>query len=87
LSLHFIHFIIAFNAQTKIQNDAMVYLCHSEVLLIFFKRDQSHVMINGDAHIFKGDNSSLYSSLQYEYYNTPGVTVHLTTSRHLSMGQ
>jgi hypothetical protein len=43
-------------------------LCHSEVLLIFFKRDQSLVMINGDAHIFKGDNSSLYSSLQYEYY-------------------
>ena len=36
----------------------MVYLCRSEVLLIF-KHDQSHVMINGDAHIFKGDNSSL----------------------------
>jgi hypothetical protein len=37
----------------------------------FLKRDQSHVMINGDAHIFKGDNSSLYSSLQYEYYKYP----------------
>jgi hypothetical protein len=35
----------------------MVYLCRSEVLLIF-KHDQTHVMINGDAHIFKGDNSS-----------------------------
>jgi hypothetical protein len=57
LSLHFIHIIIAFNARTKIQNDAMVYLCRSEVLLIF-KHDQTHVMINGDAHIFKGDNSS-----------------------------
>jgi hypothetical protein len=36
----------------------MVYLCRSDVLLIF-KHDQSHVMINGDAHIFKGDSSSL----------------------------
>jgi hypothetical protein len=45
----------------------MVYLCHSEVLLIF-KHDQTHVMINGDAHIFKGDNSSFYSPLQFEYY-------------------
>jgi hypothetical protein len=42
----------------KSQNDAMVYLCRSDVLLIF-KHDQSHVMINGDAHIFKGDSSSL----------------------------
>jgi hypothetical protein len=25
-------------------------------------------MINGDAHIFKRDNSSFYSPLQYEYY-------------------
>ena len=41
--------IIAFNAQTKIQNDAMVYLCRSEVLLIF-KHDQSHVMINRDTY-------------------------------------
>jgi hypothetical protein len=45
----------------------MVYLCRSEVLLIF-KHDQSHVMINGDAHIFKGDNSSFYPPLQFEYY-------------------
>jgi hypothetical protein len=35
----------------------MVYLCRSKVLLIF-KHDQTHVMINEDAHIFKGDNSS-----------------------------
>jgi hypothetical protein len=42
-------------------------LCRSEVLLIF-KHDRSHVMINGDAHIFKGDNSSFYSPLQFEYY-------------------
>jgi hypothetical protein len=37
-------------------------------LLIFFRHGQSHVMINGDAHTFKGDNSSFYSPLQYEYY-------------------
>jgi hypothetical protein len=48
----------------------MVYLCRSEVLLIF-KHDQSHVMINGDAHIFKGDNSSFYSPIQFEYYSDP----------------
>jgi hypothetical protein len=53
----------------KFQNDAMVYLCRSEVFFIF-KHDQSHVMINGDAHTFKGDNSSFYSPLQYEYYNS-----------------
>ena len=29
----------------------MVYLCLSEVLLIF-KHDQSHVMINGDTHTY-----------------------------------
>jgi hypothetical protein len=46
----------------------MVYLCRCEVLLIF-KHDQSHVMINGDAHIFKGDNSSFYPPLQFEHYN------------------
>jgi hypothetical protein len=28
------------------------------------------VMINGDAHTFKGDNSSFYSPLQYEYYKS-----------------
>jgi hypothetical protein len=55
------------NAQIKIQYDAKVYLCRSEVLLIF-KHDRSHVMINGDAPIFKGDNSSFYSPLQFEYY-------------------
>jgi hypothetical protein len=27
-------------------------------------------MINGDAHIFKGDNSSFYSPLQFEYYKS-----------------
>jgi hypothetical protein len=41
----FIHFIIiGLNAQTKLQYDAMVYLCLSNVLLIF-EHDQSHVMI------------------------------------------
>jgi hypothetical protein len=53
----------------KFQNDAMVYLCRSEVLLIF-KHDPSHVMTNGDAHTFKGDNSSFYSPLQFEYYKS-----------------
>jgi hypothetical protein len=47
----------------------MVYLCRSEVLLIF-KHDQSHVIINGDAHIFKGDNSSFYPPLQFENYKS-----------------
>jgi hypothetical protein len=47
----------------------MVYLCRSEVLLIF-KHDRSHVMINGDAHILKGDNSSFYCPLQFEYYKS-----------------
>jgi hypothetical protein len=63
----FIRSIMVLNAQTKIQYDAKVYLCRSEVLLIF-KHDRSHVMINGDAHIFKGENSSFYSPLQFEYY-------------------
>jgi hypothetical protein len=35
LLFYFIHIVIALNAQTKIQYDAMVYLCLSEVLLIF----------------------------------------------------
>jgi hypothetical protein len=61
------------NAQTKIQYDAKVYLCRIEVLLIF-KHDRSHVMINGDAHIFKGDNTSFYSPLQFEYYNILNFT-------------
>jgi hypothetical protein len=33
--IFFIHIIIVLNAQTKIQYDAMVYLCLSKVLLIF----------------------------------------------------
>jgi hypothetical protein len=43
----------------------MIYLFLSKDLLIF-KHGQSHVMINEDAHIFKGDNSSFYSPLQFE---------------------
>ena len=39
------------NAQTKIQYDAKVYLCRSEVLLIF-NHDQAHVMIDRDAHTY-----------------------------------
>jgi hypothetical protein len=48
-------------------------LCRSEVLLIF-KHHQPHVMINGDAHTFRGDNSSFYSPLQFEYYNSARST-------------
>jgi hypothetical protein len=44
-------------------------LCRSEVLLIF-KHDQSHVMINGDAHLLKGDNPPFYFPLQFEYYKS-----------------
>ena len=48
----FIHFIIiGLNAQTKLQYDAMVYSCLSNVLLIF-EHDQSHVMINGGTHTY-----------------------------------
>jgi hypothetical protein len=36
---------------TKIQYYAMVYLCLSGVLLIF-KHDQTHVMINRDTHTY-----------------------------------
>jgi hypothetical protein len=38
--------------------------------LLIFKHGQSHVMINGDAHTFKGDNSSFYYPLQFEYYKS-----------------
>jgi hypothetical protein len=53
--------------QHKLQHDAMVYLCLSKVLLMF-KHDQSHVMIIRDTHIYKGNNFSFYSSLQFGCY-------------------
>jgi hypothetical protein len=31
------------------------------------------VMINGDTHIFKGNNSSFYSPLQFRYYTKSTV--------------
>jgi hypothetical protein len=60
--IFFIHFIIiVLNAQTKLQYDAMVYLCLSKVLLIF-KHDQSHVMI-GNCH--QTLRSTLFSLFTY----------------------
>jgi hypothetical protein len=54
--------------QQKLQHDAMVYLCLSKVLLMF-KHDPSHVMIIRDTHIYKGNNFSFYSSLQFGCYS------------------
>jgi hypothetical protein len=53
------------------------FICVVVKFLFIFKHDQSHVMINGDAHKFKGDNSSFYSPLQFEYYRltTPDCPV------------
>jgi hypothetical protein len=48
------------------------FICVVVKFLFIFKHDQSHVMINGDAHKFKGDNSSFYSPLQFEYYRQGG---------------
>jgi hypothetical protein len=68
----FIHFIIiGLNAQTKLQYDAMVYLCLSNVLLIF-EHDQSHVMIGRfNIHIKHKKITFLlfYYLLQIGYYN------------------
>ena len=36
--------------------------------LLIFRHELPHVMINGGIHIFKGNNSSFYSPLQFEYY-------------------
>jgi hypothetical protein len=58
--------------QQKLQHDAMVYLCLSKVLLMF-KHDQSHVMIIRDTHIYKGNNFSFYSSLQFGCYTEAGL--------------
>jgi hypothetical protein len=51
LSFYLIHIIIAFNAQTKIQYDAMVYLCLIKDLL-FFLHEWSHVMITRGTHTY-----------------------------------
>jgi hypothetical protein len=51
------------------------FICVVVKFLFIFKHDQSHVMINGDAHKFKGDNSSFYSPLQFEYYRNEMVLV------------
>jgi hypothetical protein len=42
-----------------------------KIYLLFFKHDQSHVMINRDTHIYKGKIISLllYYLLQIGYYN------------------
>jgi hypothetical protein len=47
--------------QQKLQHDAMLYLCLSEVLLMF-KHDQSHVMI-GNGHQTLG--STLFPGFTY----------------------
>jgi hypothetical protein len=55
----------------------MVYLCLSKVLLIF-KHDQSHVMINIDTHTYiKESNFYFYSSLQFGYYKSYPLTKNL----------
>jgi hypothetical protein len=47
----------------------MGYLCLSEVLLIF-KPDQSHVMINRDTYTYiKARKFYFYSPLQFGYYS------------------
>jgi hypothetical protein len=53
------------------------FICVVVKFLFIFKHDQSHVMINGDAHKFKGDNSSFYSPLQFEYYMRSYTILHL----------
>jgi integral membrane sensor domain MASE1 len=59
----FIHFIIiGLNAQTKLQYDAMVYLCLINVLLIF-EHDQSHVMIVNGHQTLRSTLFSLFTHL------------------------
>jgi hypothetical protein len=53
---------IGLNAQTKLQYDAMVYLCLSNVLLIF-EHDQSHVMIVNGHQTLRSTLFSLFTHL------------------------
>jgi hypothetical protein len=83
LSFYLIHIIIAFNAQTKIQYDAMVYLCLIKDLL-FFLHVWSHVMITRGTHTYiKETISPFYSSLQSGYYNR--VLTHCLRARRAAM--
>jgi hypothetical protein len=67
----FIHFIIiVLNAQTKLQYDAMVYLCLGKVLLIY-KHDQSHVMIDNGHQTLRSTLFSLFTYLGITNPNPP----------------